>query len=72
VGHSHNAFVVESFLDEVAHSAGKDPFEFRRSLLADKPRHKGVMELAASRQTGARDCRTTGKGIAVHESSAVS
>jgi isoquinoline 1-oxidoreductase beta subunit len=49
VGHSQNIFFSESFIDELAHAAGKDPFEFRRSLLGKAPRHKGVLELAAER-----------------------
>ena len=37
VGPTRNAFVVESFIDELAAAAKKDPFEFRRALTADKP-----------------------------------
>jgi len=49
VGASQNAFITESFVDELAHLAGKDPFEYRRALLGGSPRHKGVLELAAAR-----------------------
>ena len=49
VGASANAFAVECFLDEVARLAKKDPVEFRRALLADKPRHKRVLDLAAEK-----------------------
>ena len=47
VGHSHTAFFDESFVDELALALAKDPFEFRRDLLADKPRHLKVLETAA-------------------------
>jgi isoquinoline 1-oxidoreductase beta subunit len=49
VGASQNAFITESFIDELAVAAKKDPFEFRRDLLTNATRHKGVLELAAEK-----------------------
>jgi isoquinoline 1-oxidoreductase subunit beta len=49
VGHTHTGFANESFLDEVAHAGGQDPFELRRSLLGGNPRHLRVLELAADK-----------------------
>src|SRR5262249_52764158 len=45
VGHSQNAFVVESFLDELAALAKQDPYEYRRKLCTRSPRLKAVLEL---------------------------
>jgi isoquinoline 1-oxidoreductase beta subunit len=69
VGSSQNAFVTECFLDEVAAAAGKDPYILRRRLLALKPRHLGVLELAAQRASwGAALPAGRARGIAVAES----
>ncbi len=69
VGHSQTAFVVESFFDELAHAAGKDPYELRRTLLAKAPRHLRVLELAAEKAGwGSPLPAGRGRGIAVHES----
>jgi isoquinoline 1-oxidoreductase beta subunit len=47
VGASHNGFIIESFVDELAAAAGKDPLEFRLAHLAKHPRAKRVLETAA-------------------------
>ena len=69
VGSSHTAFAVEAFMDEAAHAAGADPFEFRRALLEHEPRMKAVLELAAEKSgwTSAPMPKGKGRGIAVVE-----
>src|SRR2546422_2653288 len=68
VGVSQNAFVTECFCDEVAVAAGKDPYEFRRALLGDKPRHRRTLELAAEKVGwGSPLPAGQGRGIALAE-----
>ncbi|HET8623741.1 MAG TPA: xanthine dehydrogenase family protein molybdopterin-binding subunit [Gemmatimonadales bacterium] len=69
VGHSHNAFVMESLIDELAHAARKDPVEYRRRLLQKHPRHLGVLDLAAEKSGWGRTLPSgRARGVAVHES----
>jgi isoquinoline 1-oxidoreductase beta subunit len=72
VGHSHNAFFSESFIDELAHAAGADPLAYRRSLLAqalNTQRYQAVLDLAAAK-AGWGQALPAGHahGIALHES----
>ncbi len=66
VGHSHNAFFKESFIDELAHAAGQDGAAFRRSLLTQHPRHLAVLDAALARAGKASAGRA--HGVAVHQS----
>ena len=69
VGHSHTAFATESFIDELAHKAGQDPFKYRIQLLDKHPRLKRVLELAAEKSGwGKKLPAGRGLGIAVHHS----
>lgn len=49
VGPTHNLFIVESFIDHLAHTAGKDPLAYRRSLMKPGSRPLGVLDLAAEK-----------------------
>jgi isoquinoline 1-oxidoreductase beta subunit len=67
VGHSHTGFSVEAFFDEVAHAGGRDPYELRRKLLANQPRMRAVLELAAEKADwGSKLPPGVGRGIATH------
>jgi isoquinoline 1-oxidoreductase beta subunit len=69
VGHSHTAFAVECFVDEMAHAAGMDPVAYRIKLLQGSRRHLGALDLAAAKfKWGAPLAAGRAKGIAVHES----
>jgi isoquinoline 1-oxidoreductase subunit beta len=66
VGPTHNIFVVESFIDELAAIAKQDPFEYRRALLDKSPRAKAVLELAAEKAGWGKPLPPrSGRGIAL-------
>jgi isoquinoline 1-oxidoreductase beta subunit len=68
VGASFQGFAIEAFIDEMATTAGKDPFEFRRAMLDKHPRHKAALELAAEKAGwGTTLPKGRGRGIAVME-----
>jgi len=66
---SQHGFFKESFIDEMAHAAKKDPFQFRRGLMTDQPRFKAVLEkVAAMANWGQPLPPHEGRGIAIAES----
>jgi isoquinoline 1-oxidoreductase subunit beta len=69
VNNSFNAFAVETFIDELAYAAKKDPYEYRRDLLGKAPRHLGVLNLAARMSDwGSPLPAGRARGIAVYKS----
>jgi isoquinoline 1-oxidoreductase subunit beta len=69
VGPNNNVFAVESFVDELARKAGKDPVEFRRSMLDNNPRMKAALDLAAEKSGWGQPLPArTGRGVCVQPS----
>lgn len=69
VGHSHNAFFSESFIDELAAATKQDPLAFRLNWLKDAPRYAAVLQLAADKAAwGTPLPAGRARGIALHES----
>ena len=69
VDHSQHGFFVESFIDELAHEAGQDPYQYRRKLLAGQPRRLAVLDKAAEMANWSAPLgENRGRGIALQES----
>jgi isoquinoline 1-oxidoreductase beta subunit len=69
VDHSLHAFFTESFIDELAVAAGRDPYEYRRDLLEHQPRFRAVLDLAAEKAGwGEPLAENQGRGISIHRS----
>jgi isoquinoline 1-oxidoreductase beta subunit len=69
VDHSQHGFFTEAFFDEVAEASGEDPYHLRRKLLAGKPRHLKVLELAAQKAGWDQPLsKGQGRGISLQES----
>jgi len=69
VGSSQNAFAIESFIDELAHEAGQDPYQFRRKMLAGKEDFLHVLDVLAEKSNWNEKMPPgKGRGMAIHES----
>jgi isoquinoline 1-oxidoreductase beta subunit len=69
VDHSQQGFFIESFIDEAAHAAGRDPLGYRLAMLKNSPRHKAVLEkVAAVSGWNSKLAKGRGRGVALVES----
>jgi isoquinoline 1-oxidoreductase subunit beta len=68
VGASQNAFAIESFIDELAHAGGQDPYQFRRTMLAGKSDWVGVLDMVAEKGDWGKPIEPgRARGIAIFE-----
>jgi isoquinoline 1-oxidoreductase beta subunit len=69
VGHTHTAYVMETFIDELAAAAQKDPLKYRKEMIPKSPRHQAVLDLLAKKSDwGKKMPAGRALGLAVHES----
>ncbi len=69
VGPNNNVFAIESFMDELARKAGKDPIDFRRSMLASQPRFLAALDLVAEKSNWGQPLPArVGRGVCLQPS----
>jgi isoquinoline 1-oxidoreductase subunit beta len=69
VGPTHNVYVVESFVDELAHAVGRDPIEYRRAMLGKNPRARRALDLVAEKSDWGKPLSGgSGRGVSLHDS----
>jgi isoquinoline 1-oxidoreductase beta subunit len=68
IGNTHTAYVMETMMDELAHTAGQDPVVYRRKLLQKSPRHLATLDLATQKAGWDKELpKGRYKGVAVHQ-----
>jgi isoquinoline 1-oxidoreductase beta subunit len=69
VGPNNNVFAIECFMDELARHAGKDPMDFRRSMLGNRPRFLAALDLAAEKSNWGQPLPArVGRGVCLQPS----